>query len=309
MSITIRVDGPPKTAAPITTVAGAWLDGGQAVIRRQVREGFGEYAPEKAEDVGIDIVCRQVGGASLLSVVKNIVDGLDEYGIINTDRDVSTIRAAFDETDPAATVIVSHEIIDPSPPMERKYPSGALLAVTSETLAAPIGTRPLIAPSGEATGRDIDTYVDELLDQWQEVAREVDQETVEAVRRLPSGGPYRATVIVNSKKTADLENVVTRLVHLLHVAAYKDEALSPLEMWSRQPAIEDLITEVEAYRTALTPVGLTITITPIDNVTEPLIDLETIRKLRRTEVPLPQIELASDSPRLGRGRKARGPRA
>lgn len=306
-SVSLRIEGRPRTAAPLSTVAGARPDGGQVVIRRQVMEGFGDYAPYRAEDAGIEILCRQEGDASLLSVVKNIVDGLDQHEAISSDRSLWYVVAAFDPSTVETIVSVTCEDERYRIPPSWKY-STPLVMLESDTVAAPIGTRPLVAASGQAVERDADAYIHELLAQWDELASHLDEATVTAIRALPSAGPYRLTVEVNSKKTADLDNVVARVVHLLHVAAYCDENRDTQFLWHRQPAIEDLVTEINAYRSDPLPVGLTVTLTPVEKTDKPLIDKRILQLTRPSELPLPQRELASDSPRLGRKKKRRGPR-
>lgn len=302
--VSLHIEGKPKTTAPLTTVQGAQLDGGQVVIRRQVREGFYGNRPYLASGAGVEIVCPSSGGSSLLSVLKNIIDGLDDHDLLDTDRNITLVKAAFSDG-PVTTVVVTWPSEKFAPGRNRKYPSGAMDVAGSETFAVPTGVRPLIASSGEAVSRRVDAYVSELLVQWDAVAARLPEELTAAVQALPHTGPYRLTVEVQSTREADLENVVARAVHLLHVGAYCADSRDPFDLWNAAPALEDQVVEVEAYRAALLPTGMTVTLTHIEDTNAPLIDTKAMPF--RNDLPLPQIESARDSERLGRRRRKRGP--
>ena len=306
------------TTPPLPTVPGARQDGGMQVLRRQLRQGFRSDTPHDVEHPTIEIVAPDKGSGSLLALVKNVIDGFDDDEIIFGDRQVWLIDARFNNTDAATTAIIYHDEVcrrshdgcptDCPRPKRRAYGCTLMMGSVTETLARPVGAKPLLSPAGIPVTRDVDSYVTELRDDvanvhWNEGS------SVEALHSMIAGNrPLRVILELRTNGFADLENVAARLVHLIHVVAHDQEGLSPHEVWNAAPSVENLIAELRMYRIPDSGTGATITIQDLDSSSEHVIgEVDITRKLRSVGVPLPQIELAGPSPRIGRKRKLRRP--
>lgn len=319
-SVSFEYTAALSTTPLLPTVPGARQDGGMQVLRRQLRQGFGFGEPEDVEHPVIEVVAPSTGSGSLLALVKNVIDGLDEDDIILNDRQVWFIDARFDDTDTATTVTVwhdpecdrAHDGCEVDCPLAKRHTIRRCMltmGAITETLARPVGAKPLLSPVGITVARDLDSYVTNLRDDVPNVVWDANS-SVDALRSLVADGrPLRMILELKTDGFADIDNVTARLVHLAHILVHDTPGLDASDVWNASPPLEDLITEIRTYRVPDSGQGARITIEDTDSPSANAIaDLRMTRELRSKGVTLPQIELAVDSPRLGKAKKVRGPR-
>lgn len=283
-------DAPLATTPALPKVGGAKQDGGMQVVRRQVVEGFDpNWRPERVTHPSITLVCPQ-SEDPLLSIVKNVIDGLDSGGVVFNDRQVVSVRAVIDKTETVTNTAVIYDMpcglegdrCEDSCPRTKIRPCMSVWEASSETLARPAGSRPLVSPTGEAVSRDIDAYVSDLRSDEANV-RWVDGSIDDLRSMVAAASALRVDLELRTNAFADIENVAARLVHLVHVMAH-DGDRSPLEVWNASPSVEYLIEEVRMCRDPNLLPGTTVTIETIDPEASPASELiEYLRKVRSTQ--------------------------
>lgn len=92
------------------------------------------------------------------------------------------------------------------------------MGAVTETLARPVGAKPLLSPVGITVSRDVVSYVANLRDDASNVVWDKNS-SVDVLRSLVAAGrPLRMILELKTDGFADIDNVTARLVHLAHVA-------------------------------------------------------------------------------------------
>lgn len=289
--VSFAFDAPVATTPALPMVEGARQDGAMQVLRRQVVEGFDPaWRPERVTHPSITLVCPP-SADPLLSVVKNVVDGLVSGGVVFNDRQVVSVEAVIDKSGAVTTTTVifdqecdlEREGCEDSCPHKKIRPCMSVCEASSQTLARPVGTRPLISSTGEAVTRDVESYIRDLRSDVDSV-RWVDGSQKDLREVVAAAHPIRIDLQLRTNAFADIENVAARLVHLVHLMAHDDGA-SADRIWDAAPSVEHLIEEVRMERHPTLLPGTTVTIETInsDDTAAPRL-IEHIRKLRSIQV-------------------------